>query len=128
MDGEFCGFCGGAKATRIKWVSVGVVRRGPARPDGKRRRRRKEIPREKVSVRYCPACAKRDEAERTERNTPERWLAYVRRNPLYFEAVFGSKVTPAEAVKALFKGRGFVDVRGRVYKKARRIHVQVAAL
>ena len=127
MEGDFCSFCGALKVTATRLVCVGKTKKGPGRRNGIRRKRRREIPRATIDVVVCPACKKRDLAERRDRNTPAKWLAYVEENPLYFESIFGAR-DPRQAARFLFEGRGISEVKGRAYKKPRRIYVQVAAL
>ena len=76
MEGDFCSFCGALKVTATRLVCVGKTKKGPGRRNGIRRKRRREIPRATIDVVVCPACKKRDLAERRDRNTPAKWLAY----------------------------------------------------
>lgn len=125
MEESVCGFCG-AGMVRKKQVVKQIL---PRQKEGmKRRRPRKDIPRIVREVLYCQACDERMDQENRNRNTPGKWLAYVNKNPRYFEVTFGAQADPGTVCRQLLGRNGFSDIKRQKNRKHRRIYVQVAAL
>lgn len=124
MEGLTCGFCGAGMVRQTQIVKMNLPKQKP----GSKRRAKGSIPKVQREFLYCPACKKRQENEDQVRNRPAKWLAYVNKNPRYFEVTFGAQADPGTVCRQLLGRNGFSDIKRQKNRKHRRIYVQVAAL